>query len=191
MAAAPTPCHPQQHIHQLRSSWPSSTTVQLQLLILLQGSFSPAATGADSARESSAPGPSKSPVGSFPLRICSPATVTQLRTSPAPGRNGTGSGPGGRSEAGGRAEATCAACHICKGSTPGSASPGSPPAAPQVPPSPPNHRMGSQEAGLRGEEGAVGLKMHWAASFGQHREGPAPGCVPCMCPACMASAGCL
>lgn len=71
---------------------------------------------------------------------------SSTRTSPTPGGNAAGSNPDSRSEAGGRAEATCAACHICKESmaqgeccqdregTDTSGPPGSP-ALPQVPPS--------------------------------------------------------
>lgn len=65
-------------------------------------------------------GPSKSPVISSLPESCSLTLLegAQLRRSPMLGER-AGSNPGSRSEARGRAEATCVVCHICKESTAG------------------------------------------------------------------------
>lgn len=75
----------QQHAHSSvphSPRMPSSNSLQLRLLIRPSGSFSPAATGADGARESLIqdtlpPRPSMNLVGSFLPQSCSPAPSLQ------------------------------------------------------------------------------------------------------------------
>lgn len=163
---APTPCHPQQHIHQLRSLWPPGRPSALKCgssssssfkgpLVLLQ----PVQTGRGNpwlqGQARVPPAPSRCQPA--PRHSCSPATVTRLRTSPAPGRNETGSGPGGRSEAGGRAEATCAACHICKGSTRRVSTTRVAPRSPPGPSLPTNPQEGIVRSGASRRGGGCGV----------------------------------
>lgn len=118
----------QQHAHSsvpLSPRMPSSTSLQLRLLILPSGSFSPAATSADGARECLAPGYASTQAKHesrrlLPASVLLPSTVTPRGSAPhvpTLDRSAIDSSSRGRSEARGRAEATCVVCHICKGST--------------------------------------------------------------------------
>lgn len=103
----------------------SNTNTLLELLIFSprpgHKSFFLAASGADGARESLVPDcvptrASQEYSQLFRARVLLPTAAWRDMTPQVPraGGKAAGSNPGGGSEAGGRAEATCVVCHICK-----------------------------------------------------------------------------